>query len=222
MIENLGWLLLWGVLVGLDLASVVQSMITRPLVAGTVTGFIVGDPVAGATVGTVLELFALEVLPVGASRYPDYGLAAVPAAVVAAGAPGVFGSGFGVAVGLVMAYVGGKAIHLVRVENAVDVNRHKDVLDTGDASAITRLHLRCLGRDLFRALVLTSVGLLFAALVVQWVPLNLQSVVYLSVATVGAALAAAVSGVGRLAGRKAALSWFVLGLAGGLAGVVFG
>ena len=66
MIENLGWVLLWGVLVGLDLASVVQSMITRPLVAGTVTGFILGDPVAGATVGTVLELFALEgFAPVG-------------------------------------------------------------------------------------------------------------------------------------------------------------
>ena len=222
MIESVGWLLLWGVLVGLDLASVVQTMIARPLVAGTVTGFILGDPVTGATVGIVLELFALEVLPVGAARYPDYGLSAVPAAAVAAGAPGVFGSGFGVAVGLVVAYMGGKAIHLVRIENATDVGRHREALDEGDARAITGLQMRCLGRDLFRSLVVTSLGLLFASLVVRWVPLTLQSVVYLSVATVGAALAAAITGVGRFAGRKTALPWFVLGLAGGWAGVVFG
>ncbi|UCD23352.1 MAG: PTS sugar transporter subunit IIC [Gemmatimonadota bacterium] len=220
MIENLGWLLLWSVLVGLDLASVVQMMIARPLVASTVTGFILGDPAAGATVGVVLELFALEVLPVGASRYPDYGLGAIPAAAVAAGAPGVFGSGFGVAVGLVMAYLGGKAIHLVRVENAMDVRRHRDALDSGDVRAVNGLQLRCLGRDIFRSLAVASLGLLFAALVVRWVPLTVQSVVYLSVATVGAALAAAISGIGRLAGRKTALPWFALGLAGGLAGVL--
>jgi len=222
MSDNFGWLMLWGVMVGLDLASVLQTMIARPLVAGTVAGFILGDPMSGATVGVVLELFALEVLPVGSSRYPDYGLGAVSAAAAAVNAPGVFGTGVGVAVGLVVAFIGGKAIHLVRVENANDVRSHRGELDAGSSAAVAAVHLRSLGRDILRALVVTWIGLLIAATTVRWFPLTLEVSVYLGVATVGAAVAAGVTGVGRLTGRKSSLRWFVLGLAGGLAGVVFG
>lgn len=68
MSPELGWLLLWGTAVALDLVSVPQVMITRPLVAGTVAGVILGDPAAGAAVGAILELFALDLLPVGAAR----------------------------------------------------------------------------------------------------------------------------------------------------------
>ncbi|MBA3761296.1 MAG: PTS sugar transporter subunit IIC, partial [Gemmatimonadales bacterium] len=70
-------LLVWGTLVGLDLVSVPQAMISRPLVAGTVAGWLVGDVEAGLRIGVVFELFALDVLPVGAVRYPDYGPATV-------------------------------------------------------------------------------------------------------------------------------------------------
>ena len=71
MIDNVVLLGLWGVLVGVDMVSVAQSMLSRPLVAGTVAGLIVGDPAGGMMMGVLLEFFALEVLPVGASRYPD-------------------------------------------------------------------------------------------------------------------------------------------------------
>jgi PTS system mannose-specific IIC component len=220
--ENFGWLMIWGVLVGLDLASVAQTMISRPIVAGTVAGFIVGDPTTGAAVGVLLELFALEVLPMGASRYPDYGMGAVAAAATAAGAPGVLGTGVGAAVGLVVAYLGGKAIHMVRIENVNDVHKHREALDSGDTRTVLAVHLRSLGRDVFRTLVLVWLGLLLAMLVRRWLPLTLDGAVYLSVVIVGAAVAAAVSGVGRLAGRKSALRWFLLGLAGGLVGVLIG
>jgi hypothetical protein len=73
-------LLLWGTLVGLDLVSVPQAMISRPVVAGTVAGALAGDVEAGLRVGILFELFALDVLPVGAVRYPDYGPATVSAA----------------------------------------------------------------------------------------------------------------------------------------------
>ncbi|MGE5091451.1 MAG: PTS sugar transporter subunit IIC, partial [Bacillota bacterium] len=66
-------LLLWGIITGVDLVSVPQAMLSRPLVAATVAGAILGDVEAGLRVGVVLELFALDVLPVGAVRYPDYG-----------------------------------------------------------------------------------------------------------------------------------------------------
>ncbi len=222
MIENLGWLMLWGIVVGLDLASVLQTMIARPLVAGTVAGFILGDPMSGATVGVVLELFALEVLPVGASRYPDYGLGAVCAAATAADAPGVFGTGVGVAVGLIVSYIGGKAIHLVRVENAADVKAHRVELDAGSSTAVVGVQLRSVARDALRCLIVTWIGLLIAAAVLRWAPLTLEVSVYLGVAMVGAAIAAGVTGVGRLTGRKVSLRWFVVGLIGGLVGVLFG
>jgi PTS system mannose-specific IIC component len=69
----------WGTLVALDLVSVPQAMIARPIVAGAVAGWMCGDLDAGLRVGLLFELFALDVLPVGAVRYPDYG----PATVVA-------------------------------------------------------------------------------------------------------------------------------------------
>ena len=67
----MGGLMVWGALVGLDLATLAQVMIARPLVAGVVAGLIVGDVQSGLIVGAVLELFAMEVLPFGAARYPD-------------------------------------------------------------------------------------------------------------------------------------------------------
>ena len=61
-----------GTLVGLDLASVPQAMIARPLVSGFIGGLVVGNPLPGLALGALCELFALETLPVGAARYPDW------------------------------------------------------------------------------------------------------------------------------------------------------
>ena len=70
-------LLAWGIVVGGDLVSGPQGLFARPLVAGTVAGALTGDIETGLRVGALLELFAFDVLPVGASRYPDYGPATV-------------------------------------------------------------------------------------------------------------------------------------------------
>ena len=215
-----GWLLLWGTWVGLDLVSVGQIMIARPLVAGTVAGMIAGDPVAGMTVGIVLELFAFEVLPVGATKYPDYGLGAVAGAAAAADAPAILGTGVGVAVGLLVAYVGGKAIHRVRIQIARDVERHSAQLEAGDRSAVVGIHFRGLARDAVRSVLVVGMGLLVVALIRSWAPLTVQGAVYLGIVTLGSAVAAAVMGIIKLAGHKSAQRWFVIGLIGGLVGVI--
>ena len=67
-VATLGVLIVWGTVVALDLVSVPQALLSRPVVAGSVAGWIVGDPVAGLRVGVLLELFALDVLPIGAVR----------------------------------------------------------------------------------------------------------------------------------------------------------
>src|SRR3954453_349510 len=100
-------LVLWGTIVAVDLVSVPQAMLSRPLVAGAIAGWIAGDFEAGLRVGVVLEVFPLDVLPIGAVRYPDYAPATVAATALAAGAPWEPGLGVREGVGLVMAVAGG-------------------------------------------------------------------------------------------------------------------
>src|SRR5439155_1613395 len=84
-------LLIWGMFVGLDLVSLPQMMIARPLVAGTVAGAILGDIPTGLKLGVVFELLQFDILPVGAVRYPEYGPATI-AAVATALAAGTAGT----------------------------------------------------------------------------------------------------------------------------------
>jgi mannose/fructose/N-acetylgalactosamine-specific phosphotransferase system component IIC len=216
MIETLAWLLLWGTVVGLDLVSVGQVMIARPLVAGTVAGAIAGDPVGGATVGVVLELFALDVLPVGAARYPDYGLGAVAAAATAAGAPGALGTGIGVCVGLAVAYLGEVGIRAVRGLNTADVRYRGEALDRGDTAAVRGTQLRGLMRDALRSAVVTALGLALAALVYRWPPVDVRGAVLVTLVLMGAALGVGATGGMRLSGRGLNLRWFVLGVVAGV------
>ena len=111
-------LLAWGTLVGLDLISVPQMMIARPIVAGPVAGAILGDVATGLALGVVFELFQYDVLPVGAARYPEYGPATVAAVSAAQAGAGTFGLGFGVLVGLTTGLLGGVSLHLVHRLNA--------------------------------------------------------------------------------------------------------
>src|SRR2546426_8279203 len=64
------FLLVWGTLVGLDLVSVPQMMIARPIVAGPVAGAILGDLATGLELGVLFELFQYDVMPRGATRHP--------------------------------------------------------------------------------------------------------------------------------------------------------
>jgi mannose/fructose/N-acetylgalactosamine-specific phosphotransferase system component IIC len=207
----------WGMVVGLDLVSVAQIMVARPFVAGTVAGFLVGDPAGGAIVGAALELFALDLLPVGGVRYPDYGPAAVAAAATAAGAPGVLGLGPAIAVGLAVAYAGEWAIQGTRWLNVRDVQRCRAGLDAGEPGTIRAVQMRGILRDAMRALGVTLLGLALALSARRWLPLDVRGVVLVGTVAVGAALAAATLGALRLGGRGKAGAWLAAGLViGGL------
>ncbi len=216
-----GWLLLWGTVVGLDLATVAQVMVARPMVAAAVAGWIVGDVQAGLIIGAVLELFALEVLPFGAARYPDYGVGAVAAVATAAGAPGLLGVGMGIAVGLVVAYLGEIAIQLVRQQTAMDVQRRREAIDSGDVNAIYRTHLRGIRRDAQRALGLAGLGLLIATVVRHTAQVTLGGAVLLSAVAMGVGLGTTfVSGLRIARHAHGGWVWLVTGLLAGVAWVV--
>ncbi|HRN52954.1 MAG TPA: PTS sugar transporter subunit IIC, partial [Gemmatimonadaceae bacterium] len=58
-----------GAVLGLDVVSFPQAMISRPIVASTLAGAMLGHPERGLVMGVALEFFALESMPFGASRY---------------------------------------------------------------------------------------------------------------------------------------------------------
>ncbi len=214
---DVAWLLVWGTLVGVDLASFPQVMIARPLVAGTVAGALLGDPAAGLAVGAVLELFALEVMPVGAARYPDYGPAAVGGVALAAGTEGLHGVGLAVAVGMLVAFVGDFTIHVMRWFNTESLRRRAARLERGDSAAIAVIQRHGLARDAVRSFALTGFGLLVAWAARSSPPLGQGGALVLDAVVIGAALASAASGALHLSGRGPALRWLALGLAGGVA-----
>ncbi len=60
-----------AVLAGLDRMAVLQIMISRPIVAAPLAGWLLGAPLVGLQVGGLLELLWLGRLPVGAAIPPD-------------------------------------------------------------------------------------------------------------------------------------------------------
>jgi len=127
--------LVWGTLVGLDLVSVPQMMIARPLVAGPVAGAMLGDIETGLKLGVVFELLQYDILPVGAVRYPEYGPATVGAVATAHAAAGVLGLGLGTLVGLITGMVGGVTIPLLRRVNGRMVQAAPPAPDEADPRA---------------------------------------------------------------------------------------
>ncbi|HEU5262607.1 MAG TPA: PTS sugar transporter subunit IIC [Gemmatimonadales bacterium] len=210
-------LLVWGTLVGLDLVSVPQMMIARPIVAGPIAGAMLGDITTGLQLGVLFELFQYDVLPVGAARYPEYGPATVAAVGAAHAAPGTLGVGIGAVVGLVTALVGGSSMHLWRRMNARSVHGAQTELEAGDTRTLVRLHVLGIARDALRAAVVTAVGLVLAQLARAFLAgqLTVRGVTLLGVTAVAAALAAGTAGTLRVVGRGATLRWFAAGVIGG-------
>lgn len=218
LVEVLLPLIVWGTLVGVDLVSLPQMMIARPIVAGTVAGAILGDIPAGLQLGVVFELLQYDILPVGAVRYPEYGPATVAAVATAHAATGVLGLGLGALVGLVTAMVGGVTINELRRMNSRIVHAAAATLESGDPRALVRLHVGALLRDALRAALVTGFGLFLAWLARPLLagPLSPRDAIVLATAAVASALAAGAAGTLRLVGKGPNLGWFSAGLGGGL------
>ncbi len=222
-IELLIALLVWGTLVGVDLVSLPQMMIARPLVAGTVAGAILGDIPTGLKLGVVFELLQYDILPVGAVRYPEYGPATVAAVATAHASAGVLGLGLGALVGLVTGLLGGVTINLLRRVNSRIIHAAAAQLETGDPSVLVRVHVGGILRDALRAALVTVVGLTLAWLARPLLgsALTVRGAMLLAVAAVAAALAAGAAGTLRLVGRGPNLAWFAAGLGGGIAATLW-
>lgn len=159
MRELLPLSLLGGVL-GLDVVCFPQMMWSRPLVASTVAGALVGDATTGLLVGATIELIALATLPFGASRYPEWGSAAVVGGAIAAALHTERAGALtiGVLAGLATAWAGGWTLVKLRQFNAWIARRNRPALDAGSRGAVIGIQLAGLTADFVRAGVLTTIG----------------------------------------------------------------
>ena len=168
MTELFALALLGGVL-ALDGTSVGQFMISRPIVAGLLTGWTVGHPAEGFLTGAILEVYLLVSFPVGGSRFPEGAPAAVVASALAASSEHPGGMALGIAVGLVWGQIGAYSATVLRTANA---RLFPDpATDTVTAVAVVKAHLTGVLLDFLRGAIVTAAGLLFGGAVLYLAPL---------------------------------------------------
>ena len=194
-------LLAVGTAAGLDLVSGPQVLLARPIVVGTLSGLVLGDLAAGILVGGAMELFALEVLPVGAIKYPDHGPGTV-GAVWFCHQAGLAGAGYAVLLALVCSEIGGGSLQLVRRANGRALARVSDRLDRGDPAAAAGLQIGGAVRDLARSLALTLFALGAAMVAWRWGVVDQDIAVELWAFVLAAGVAGAVAGAIRMSGRS--------------------
>lgn len=160
MITTLVPLSMLGAVVGLDTVSFPQAMLSRPLVAATLGGALAGSPLSGLMLGAVLELIAVETLPFGASRYPEWGSASVVGGALFAGVPDHTPGAFVVALvaALATAWTGGWTMVKLRQRNAYWAERSRSALDAGARGAVIGVQLKGMTADLARGALLTAIA----------------------------------------------------------------
>ena len=144
-----------GAALGLDGVSWPQAMVSRPIVAATVGGALLGDAASGTLVGAVLELLGFGQAPYGAAVYPETGPAGLlaGAGLAASGGAGVGPLVAAVASGLVIGWIGGISMRMQRKLN------ERLLADPGLAAPARRLerrHRLAMGLDAMRAGVITA------------------------------------------------------------------
>lgn len=143
-----------GGVLALDATSVGQFMVSRPLVAGALTGWLLGDPALGLVVGAILELYLLVSFPTGGARFPEGATATVVAVASAAVVDSPGAVPLGVAAGLLWGQVGGVSVTVLRRLNG-------RLVPDGQAPHPQRLvvaHLVAMALDGLRGALVTLVG----------------------------------------------------------------
>jgi mannose/fructose/N-acetylgalactosamine-specific phosphotransferase system component IIC len=217
-IELIPIAMLGGVL-GLDVVSFPQAMISRPIVAATLGGALAGDAVSGLLIGAVLELIALDTLPLGASRYPEWGSASVAGGALFAAHASQPSGAMAVAVlgTLAAAWIGGWTMVKLRGLNARWARQRREQLAAGSRDAVIGLQLLGLTADLARGAVFTALAYAIlaptvrAAIGVWGIDARLSRAV-----VVGAAITVAAGAAWKVFHSTLGVRWtFLAGLAAG-------
>lgn len=150
-----------GGLLGLDRTAIGQFMVSQPLVAGPITGWLLGDATAGLVIGAVLELIWLLDMPIGNFVPADATIVTVSACAIAVlGKPGgatLSVIGFSLLLTTAMVPLTMQADAFIRKRNSKLV---ENVLASGAdnlAQAVTREHLSGIAAFFLKSFVLCLV-----------------------------------------------------------------
>jgi PTS system mannose-specific IIC component len=162
-----------GAILGLDMVSFPQAQVSRPIVSATLGGAFMGNAGVGLLCGVLLELFAHETLPFGASRYPEWGSASPVAGAAAAAGAAIGGVPmsllFAVPFGLLTASIGGWSMVQLRQLNARMARRRLDALARGSARTVAGLQVAGATADLARSGMISVVAAIIALPLVRWI-----------------------------------------------------
>lgn len=159
-----------AVICGLDRTAAFQLMLSRPLVAGPLTGLVLGQPLLGLQVGLLVELLWLGRLPVGASIPPDDTQLAIGATFLATS---LLPSGesptvlvlFALIISMPLAKCGQVFDRLARRANDTVARRADRQAQSGNLRVISRLHLVGLGHFALASLLTFLVVVVAGSLV---------------------------------------------------------
>lgn len=170
-LELATWLTVAAVsgLLGLDGVSWPQVMASRPLVASTLGGALLGDPSAGVVAGAGLELLNLRHMPFGAAEYPETGPAGLVAgaAYAAAGGSGVPQLVAALLGGWALGWIGGWSVVLLRRINVRVMGRETASRLASEPRRIERRHRLAMAVDFLRGALLGAAFLVPAVLAVR-------------------------------------------------------
>lgn len=133
--------LLVGIILGLckNTGMLGYGVISRPIIVGTLTGLVLGDPVQGLIVGAAMELIFIGSFPVGAAVSPDY----TSATAIGAALGILSGGGVGVATALALpvALLGGFIFIGVKILNSFGAEIMKKEIRDGNEKALAPTYL---------------------------------------------------------------------------------
>ncbi|HEX3865452.1 MAG TPA: PTS sugar transporter subunit IIC [Gemmatimonadaceae bacterium] len=203
-----------GGILGLDVVSFPQAMISRPIVAATLSGVLIGEAPSGLLVGAALELIALETLPFGASRYPEWGSASVVGGAIFSSHPSHPAGAMTLAVAAALAttWVGGWTMVKLRQLNAIWAGKSREALEAGARGSVISLQLKGMTADLARGTLLTAIAYAILAplsnLLIGWWTMDARVSRCIIVAT-----AASVAGAAawKLFHSTSGARWFFIG-----------
>jgi PTS system mannose-specific IIC component len=155
-----------GGIISVDETSCGQFMLSRPIAAGLITGLITGNVLLGTFIGALFELLYIDVLPVGGSRFPSAGLAAVTAVSICGylelqsvwDAGGLIPLLF--LISAIAAGVGGWLVVRVRRVNALLTGKTCDAVRDGKFMKMGIVHLAGILLSFFRGFVVVFVVML--------------------------------------------------------------
>lgn len=162
-----------GALISLDSVAVFQILISQPIVACTLIGWLSNDPMTGIHIGLLMQLIWISTLPVGAVTFPDGNLGAIIATIIAVISVDMIPEYkslvmlFSIVFGLLMSFLGAHTLNTVRRGNVFILNQLLDRVDALKLNQVGKTISWSLAVNFIILFIVISIGSLIGIAMVK-------------------------------------------------------